>query len=73
MDGRPSLVNRYIKVWTDDKGRRHRDNDLPAVICYDGTKLWYRHGKNHRDNNKPAKKFANGRWCQWWIDGAQQK
>jgi hypothetical protein len=32
----------------------HQENDLPAVIKANGTRLWYKFGKLHRDNNEPA-------------------
>jgi len=40
-------------------GKLHRDNDLPAEICYyeDGNKLyesWYVNGQRHRDGDSPA-------------------
>ena len=28
----------------------HNFDDLPAMICSDGTQKWYRHGLLHRDN-----------------------
>jgi len=32
----------------DDENRYHRDNDLPAIEWYDGSKEWFQHGKFHR-------------------------
>lgn len=45
-------------TWLDSDGKKHRDNDQPAVIEYDedgalAVKEWRRHGKKHRDNNQP--------------------
>jgi len=34
--------NRY---WFDKDGKRHRDNDLPAIIWKDGSKFWFKHGQ----------------------------
>src|SRR5580704_8843778 len=39
-------------------GKLHRINDKPAVIYYNGTKVWYINGKRHRDNDQPAAIFA---------------
>jgi len=42
------------KVWYDDEGRYHRDNDMPARITITESSR-YQHGKLHRDNDKPAR------------------
>ncbi len=49
-------------------GQRHRDNDLPAIICANGTQQWYQHDKLHRNNDLPAIIFADGTQ-QWWQCG----
>jgi hypothetical protein len=49
----PSTVSSTIKEWHKD-GSRHRDNDLPAVICDDANKYWYKDDQLHRDNDLPA-------------------
>ena len=41
-------------IWVDDKGRFHRDGDLPAAIWRDGEQEWSIHGITHRDNDMPA-------------------
>jgi hypothetical protein len=52
-------------------GAYGRDNDLPAVICPDGTKIWYQENPKrggfgqsiahcHRDGDKPAVIKPNG-------------
>jgi len=46
----------------------HRENDLPAVIFADGTKVWWRDGKIHRDGDKPAWIQPNGP-TQWFKNG----
>lgn len=53
------------KFWKDDKGLFHRDNDLPAVIKWDGQKEWYQHGRLHRDGG-PAIIHGSGgeKWFQ---------
>lgn len=43
----------------------HNDNDLPAIVCNDGSKHWFAHGKKHRGNDKPAFVGANG--VQQWY------
>lgn len=55
-------------------GRRHRDDDLPAIECYreDGTLLgleWYAHDELHREGAPAAQKFDEfGRLRQeWWA------
>jgi hypothetical protein len=40
----------------------HSFNDQPAVIWYDGTQDWYKHGIRHRDN-LPA---------TIWVDGTKE-
>lgn len=49
-----------VKLWFKD-GKLHRENDLPAAICYDyyidgkeAKKSWYKDGKLHRENDLPA-------------------
>ena len=44
-----------IYMWYNEQGKRHRENDLPAEIWYDGNNLlisesWYQNGKRHRIN-----------------------
>jgi hypothetical protein len=43
-------------------GKAHRDNDLPAIIYIDKTRIWCKNGNYHRDNDLPA--------VIWW-DGDQ--
>ena len=64
--------------WYDRDGRRHRDDDLPAVIwsgsdfpvctTFFGCKSWYQHGKCHREGNLPALVFSNGDQM-WYTHG----
>jgi hypothetical protein len=55
------------KIWKNKKGEIHRDNDLPAIEYYNGTKVWYQYGKRHRDNDLPAIEFIDGtkEWYQY--------
>lgn len=32
----------------------HRDNDLPAMICENGNRIWYQNGKFKRENGLPT-------------------
>ena len=56
------------QIWKNNKGQRHCDNDLPAVIWPNGDCVWYQNDKRHRDNDLPAAIWADGR-CDWWVDG----
>ena len=49
-----------LKNWFKD-GRRHRDNDLPAVIDLGNYRMWFKDGKRHRGDDKPAIEYENGR------------
>jgi antitoxin component YwqK of YwqJK toxin-antitoxin module len=51
--------------WWFKNGKRHRDNDLPAVIFPNGAQYWYQNGEIHRDNDLPAIIKANGN--QYWY------
>jgi len=53
------------KVWRNKEGLRHRDNDLPAVIRFDGREDWFKKGKKHRDHDKPAVICPGGN--QYWY------
>jgi hypothetical protein len=62
------------KIWTNKKGKKHRENDLPATIETNGNKYWYKNGKKHRDtldeNNQvlPAIEYGSGTKC-WYVNG----
>lgn len=43
----------------------HRE-DGPAIVCLDGTKMWFRHGKLHREDG-PAFETLSGNH-EWWLD-----
>lgn len=52
--------------WLSKDGRRlHRNNDLPALICYDGTQIWCKNGKIHRESDLPAAIYVNGN--RYWF------
>ena len=44
----------------------HREHDLPAIVCNNGTKEWWFEGKRHRENDRPAVVYANGDQ-KWWV------
>lgn len=52
--------------WYKDN-KLHRDDDLPALVYLDGTKLWYKNGKLHRDNDKPA--YDSEEVKKWYKNG----
>jgi len=56
------------KNWCNNAGQLHRENDLPAIIWEDGTKVWYKNGKRHRENDLPAVIFTSGT-KSWWVNG----
>jgi hypothetical protein len=57
------------KIWRNIKGEIHRDNDLPAIEWYDGSKEWFINGKLHRDNDQPAVEYSNGN--KMWYQGGR--
>ena len=60
------------KSWRNEAGDLHRLNDLPAVICANGTKEWWVDGKLHRLNDLPARIWANS-MQEWWVNGTLVK
>jgi hypothetical protein len=45
------IKNDEMEQWYRN-GKRHRDNDLPAIWTKSGLKMWYRDGILCRDDNK---------------------
>lgn len=43
------------KRWFKD-GLLHRDGDEPAIICANGTRYWYKHGKLQPEPKQPLPK-----------------
>ena len=66
----PAIVEDQDKQQWYQNGKRHRDNDQPAVIWYaEGTRAieeWWRHGRRHRDNDQPFVVFSDEAQRQWW-------
>ena len=55
-------------TWLDIHGKRHRDEDLPAVVFRNGRALWYQHGKKHRGDGLPAEIWKDGTQI-WYTSG----
>ena len=53
------------KYWYKN-GKRHRENDLPAIEYANGTKHWYLNGKIHRETG-PAIEQSDGT-KEWWLN-----
>ena len=56
------------KLWHDNEGRLHRDNDRPAMECLNGRKEWYVHGKRHRQDGLPAIVDVDD-FKVWYVNG----
>lgn len=54
--------------WYKNHNIPHRDNDEPAIIFANGTKVWYKEGKIHRDDDKPAIIYHDGSE-KWYRHG----
>ena len=75
----PELITpKYISNYWGDKcllnknGIYHSYNDLPAIVCPNGSKLWYKHGLKHRNNDLPAVIWADGT-KEYWVNGKRIK
>lgn len=61
------------KIWRNEQGLIHRDDDKPAIIYSDTeygqvpSMYWYKNNLLFRDNDKPNTMFANGD-NQWTIN-----
>jgi len=65
----PTNNNYGTRIWKNEAGKFHRDeNDLPAIIYANGTKVWYKNGKLHRENGLPAREYFDGDKV-WYLDG----
>jgi len=63
------IIDQYgTQRWYNNAGELHRENDLPAVIFENGTKVWYKNGKRHRENDLPSVIFEDG-GKSWWTNG----
>jgi hypothetical protein len=62
-------IDEYGNQFWYKNGKRHRDNDLPAVIETNGIQIWYKNGKKHREHDLPAEIYPNG--DQFWYKNGQ--
>ena len=53
-------------------GKRHRENDKPAIEWADGYKEWWVNGKLHRENDKPAIEYADV-YKSWYVNGKRHR
>ena len=56
------------KKWFNKHGQLHRDGNLPAIVCTNGTKKWCENGVLHRGYDSPAVEWANGQ-KEWFKNG----
>ena len=56
------------REWRNAAGKLHRDDDLPAIVYADGTKMWYQDGVLTRVNGGPSIEYPGGARC-WYKDG----
>jgi hypothetical protein len=66
FDDKPAKVTKYGRAWYQ-YDELHRDNDLPALIYYDGSQEWYQHGKIIRYNGPAIIERDTILW--WSCDG----
>lgn len=66
FDGMPALIEINGEKRWFNKGKLHRDDDLPSIEGGNG-RLWHSHGELHRDNDLPAMELWNGskKWFQY--------
>jgi len=58
-------------AWFFD-GKRHREDDKPAVEYANGDKYWFLNGDRHREDDKPAIEYANGTKA-WFFNGDRHR
>jgi len=67
------LIHKLKGEQTWYKNRKlHRENDLPALIDFDGTQEWYKNGKLHRESDLPAIITHDGHQG-WFINGLRHR
>jgi hypothetical protein len=49
-------------------GKKHRDDDLPAIEFSNGSKYWYVNGKRHRGDDKPAVESKDDDVKIWYVN-----
>ena len=65
----PEVTRSGRKIWRDNQGRVHRDNDRPAIIDANGDQMWYNAGDLHRENDLPAITQQVDKYTVWYTDG----
>jgi hypothetical protein len=64
--------NNYYKNTYTLFGMFHRENDLPAIIHFNGKKEWYCCNELHRSNDKPAVIWNDGT-CEWFVHNMRHR
>ncbi len=72
INGEYALLTTWGRYWYK-KGKKHRDNDKPAVVSLFGGahQEWWVDGKLHRDNDEPA--IITTRRKEWWAHGERMR
>ena len=58
-------TNSFGASWVNAGGNLHRDGDLPARVCSDGSLEWWNNGKLHRVGDLPSVVNADG--SMFWF------
>ena len=69
---RSYVVNCFVYISYNIDNKIHKDNDIPAIKCRDGSRHWYQNGELHRDNDKPAIECVDGS-KSWWQNGKRHR
>jgi hypothetical protein len=48
-----ALVTEYGTCFWVQRGRVHRDNNLPAIVFADGRKAWFKDGRHYLTHTPP--------------------
>jgi hypothetical protein len=65
-------VNNVPMQYTFDISDIHREGDFPAIICKNGHKEWYKHGKIHRDPQSGVPALAGDLPASIWSNGTRE-
>ena len=58
--------------WTID-GKRHREDNNPAVTTALGDQFWYKNNKLHREQDLPAVISNTHSIQEWWFNGLEHR
>ena len=72
MESIKSIDSFGNQFWRNENGKLHRDDDMPAVIYWNGSKSWFKNGEYHRDGNLPAYIGSDGTQA-WWKNGLRHR